>query len=113
MRRMAGRDELRAQWADFAAEWIARISEGRDDAREGILDDYADEGPRSFPWPSGHVLTGFHRTMGTMLNTFLRTGFVLRGLHEPTPTPEQLRRAPANDDLFRVPIFVIYDLAKV
>ncbi|HEX5135775.1 MAG TPA: class I SAM-dependent methyltransferase [Planctomycetota bacterium] len=77
-----------------------------------ILDDYAQEGPRSFPFPSGHVVTGFHRTMGTMLNTFLGTGFTLRALHEPTPTPEQLRRAPGNDDLFRVPIYVIYDFAK-
>jgi SAM-dependent methyltransferase len=77
-----------------------------------ILDDYAYEGPRPCPFPSGHVLTNFHRTMSTTLNTFLGAGFTLRGLHEPTPTPEQLHRAPGNDDLFRVPIYVIYDLAK-
>jgi SAM-dependent methyltransferase len=77
-----------------------------------ILDDYAYEGPRPCPFPSGHVLTNFHRTMSTTLNTFLGTGFTLRALHEPTPTPEQLRRAPGNDDLFRVPIYVIYDLIK-
>ncbi len=77
-----------------------------------ILDDYAREGPRDCPFPSGHVLTNFHRTMSTTLNAFIGAGFTLRAVHEPTPTPEQLARAPGNEDLFRVPIYALYELAR-
>ena len=77
-----------------------------------ILDDYADEGPRDIPFPSGHRITNHHRMLSTTLNELLDAGFVLRRLHEPLPSAEQLARVPENDDLFRVPIFVIYDLVK-
>lgn len=77
-----------------------------------ILDDYADEGPRDIPFPSGHRITNHHRMLSTTLNGFLDAGFRLRRLHEPLPTPAQLERVPQNEDLLRVPIFVIYDLVK-
>lgn len=77
-----------------------------------VLDGYADEGPRDIPFPSGHRITNHHRMLSTTVNGFLGAGFELRGLHEPLPTEEQLARVPSNDDLFRVPIFVIYDLVK-
>lgn len=77
-----------------------------------VLDDYTDEGPRDIPFPSGHRITNHHRMLSTTLNTFLHAGFRLRRLHEPVPTEEQLARVPANGDLSRVPIFVIYDLIK-
>jgi SAM-dependent methyltransferase len=77
-----------------------------------VLDTYASEGSRTVTWPSGHRLTSFHRMLSTTVNDLLAAGFVLRGIHEPLPTQEQLDRAPANDDLFRVPIYVIYELVK-
>jgi hypothetical protein len=50
--------------------------------------------------------------LSTTVNDFLDAGFVLTRLHEPLPTPEQLDRVPENDDLYRVPIYTIYELAK-
>jgi hypothetical protein len=50
--------------------------------------------------------------LSTTINHLLDAGFSLRHLYEPLPTPAQLARVPENDDLFRVPIFIIYDLAK-
>ena len=52
------------------------------------------------------------RRKGISGDRLLGAGFALTALHEPTPTPEQLARAPGNDDLFRVPIYVIYELRK-
>lgn len=77
-----------------------------------VLDHYATEGARRLVFSSGHELTNFHRMLSTTIKDFLVAGFSLTGLHEPLPTPSQLARIPANDDLFRVPIFTIYDLEK-
>jgi SAM-dependent methyltransferase len=79
-----------------------------------ILDDYNSEGRRDLPFSAGtpFILTNFHRTMSSMINGFIEAGFTISALHEPTPTPEQLARVPANDDLLRVPIYVIYEVAK-
>jgi len=77
-----------------------------------ILDDYTDEGARRAVWRSGHEITNFHRMLSTTVNDFLDAGFVLRGLHEPVPTAEQVARQPEIADLLRVPFFTIYDLVK-
>lgn len=77
-----------------------------------VLDHYATEGARRLVFSSGHELTNFHRMLSTTINDFLHAGFSLTGLYEPLPTHAQLARIPDNDDLFRVPIFTIYDLAK-
>jgi hypothetical protein len=77
-----------------------------------VLDDYASEGPRRVVWRSGHEIANFHRMLSTTVNDFLAAGFVLRRLHEPLPTDEQLSRFPENRDMRRVPIFTIYDLEK-
>lgn len=99
----------------MATGWIGDSPWHRDEdgtKMHFVLDHYATEGPRTVLFPSGHQLTNFHRMLSTTINTFLETGFCLTGLHEPLPSPEQLARVPANDDLFRVPIFTIYDLVK-
>jgi len=77
-----------------------------------VLDDYASEGPRQLTFGPGQELTNFHRMASTTINDFIDAGFVLSRLHEPLPTPEQLARVPSNDDLYRVPIFIVYDLLK-
>ncbi|MDQ6727319.1 MAG: SAM-dependent methyltransferase, partial [Actinomycetota bacterium] len=77
-----------------------------------VLDHYANEGPRRLLFPSGHELTNFHRMFSTTINDFLDAGFSLTRVEEPLPSPAQLARVPQNEDLFRVPIFTIYDLAK-
>jgi ubiquinone/menaquinone biosynthesis C-methylase UbiE len=77
-----------------------------------VLDDYTTEGPRTLQlWEGGYV-TNFHRQLSTTLNTFIEAGFELVALHEPTPNKEQLARVPAIEDLYRVPIFTIYDLRR-
>lgn len=78
-----------------------------------VLDHYANEALRRWVFPSGQELTNFHRMLSTTINDFLDAGFFLVHLYEPVPTPAQLARVPENDDLFRVPIFTIYDLAKL
>jgi ubiquinone/menaquinone biosynthesis C-methylase UbiE len=80
--------------------------------RHYVLDDYADEGARTVVFGPEWSLTNFHRMLSTTVNDFLDAGFELVRIHEPLPTPEQLARVPENDDLFRVPIFTIYDLSK-
>ena len=71
------------------------------------LDNYFDESERAM----GSV-TDFHRTLSTYINTFLEAGFLLDGIREPKPSPEQLERYPEIDDLLRVPHFIIYLLSK-
>jgi SAM-dependent methyltransferase len=77
-----------------------------------VLDHYATEGARRIVFPSGHELTNFHRMFSTTITDFLDAGFRLTGVLEPLPTPAQLARFPANEDLLRVPIFTVYDLVK-
>lgn len=77
-----------------------------------VLDHYTTEGARRLVFPSGQELTNFHRMLSTTIKDFLGAGFSITGLHEPVPTPTQLARIPENEDLFRVPIFTIYDLTK-
>lgn len=75
------------------------------------VDDYADEGPRAFEW-WGETFINMHRTLSSHIAAFLEAGFVLEGLHEPTPSDEQLAANPSFADEFRVPNFIIYALRK-
>jgi 2-polyprenyl-3-methyl-5-hydroxy-6-metoxy-1,4-benzoquinol methylase len=75
------------------------------------LDNYCDESVREMPM-CGVRLTNFHRTLSSYINAFLAAGFVLEGLREPVPNTEQLAREPTNDDMLRVPLFIIYLLRK-
>lgn len=76
-----------------------------------ILDRYFDEGARNCRM-MGADFTNFHRTLATYVSTFLRTGFVLEQLIEPTVTEENLSRYPDLDDERRVPNFILYALKK-
>lgn len=76
-----------------------------------LLDDYFDEGTREMPMCGG-VVVNYHRTLSTLLNSFLQAGFSLTNLLEPKPTPEQCIRYPAVEDLLRVPLFAIYEFER-
>ena len=39
-------------------------------------------------------------------------GFLIRRLHEPRPTPEQVQRKPSLEKSYRLPMCVILDLVK-
>lgn len=75
------------------------------------VDDYADEGPREFEW-WGASFVNMHRTLSNYISAFLEAGFVVDGLHEPTPSAEQLATNPSLADEFRVPNFILYSLRK-
>ena len=75
------------------------------------LDNYLDESVREMPL-CGVTIRNFHSTLSSYVNAFLGAGFVLQGLREPVPNAEQLAREPSNEDMLRVPLFVIYLLRK-
>ena len=75
------------------------------------VDDYTLEGPREFNW-WGKPFINMHRTLSSYITVFLDAGFVVEGLHEPTPSEEQLAENPRFDDEFRAPNFIIYELRK-
>ena len=76
-----------------------------------ILDRYFEEEDRYWKI-MGVLITNFHRTLATYINSFIEDGFTLEGLMEPTVTPENLKRFPKLDDELRVPNFIIYQLKK-
>ena len=75
------------------------------------LDDYFDEGTREMRW-RGKTLTNFHRSLSSYVSSFLETGFILDGIREPMPSPEQAVEYPYIADNLRVPEFIIYLLRK-
>ena len=76
-----------------------------------ILDHYFDEGERHFVM-KGVEITNFHRMLSTYIRAFLKAGFVLEDIIEPTAAPEALALYPELDDELRVPNFIIYVLRK-
>lgn len=76
-----------------------------------ILDRYFDEGERHFGM-LGVRVTNFHRTLETYVRSFLRCGFLLEDLAEPTPDRDQLALYPELDDELRVPNFILFVLRK-
>ena len=76
------------------------------------LDNYTEEGERTVLFGPQHRLTNYHRMFSTTINAFIDAGLVVKRIHEPTPNAEQLKRRPGIDDLFRVPLFIIYQLQK-
>jgi len=58
------------------------------------LDSYQMEGPRTTNWLAEGVVKQ-HRTMGTLLNTLLRTGFRIEHVQEWGPSDEQIAALPA------------------
>ena len=75
------------------------------------VDDYMYEGPREWTW-WGRKFINIHRTLSSYVSAFLDSGFVLEGINEPTPSPEQLAVHPEFDDEFRAPNFIIFELKK-
>ena len=76
-----------------------------------ILDNYFDEGARYWKM-MGNELTNFHRTLSTYIRSFLKNGFSIEDIIEPTVTQENLQKYPELDDELRVPNFIIYVLRK-
>lgn len=58
-----------------------------------VIDDYADEGPRSTSWFIDGVVK-YHRAISTILNTVIDAGLTIERVVEPTPDSELLRHRP-------------------
>ena len=75
------------------------------------VDSYTYEGPREWTlW--GRPFINMHRTLSSFVSAFLESGFVLEGISEPTPSPEQFAAHPEFEDEFRAPNFIIFELRK-
>ena len=75
------------------------------------VDDYMYEGPREWIW-WGRTFVNMHRALSSYVSAFLESGFVLEGISEPTPSPEQLAAHPEWEDEYRAPNFIIFELKK-
>jgi hypothetical protein len=51
-------------------------------------------------------------TLAEWTGMMAEAGFLIRRLHEPRPTEEQVQRIPELDDSRKVPYFLVYDLLK-
>jgi ubiquinone/menaquinone biosynthesis C-methylase UbiE len=63
-------------------------------------------------WGEGFTTAALHATLEDWIGWSLRAGFELRGLHEPRPSEEALRRHPDLEDATRIPYFLILDLRR-
>ncbi len=76
-----------------------------------VLDNYFDEGERHWEM-LGVRFTNFHRTLSTYINFFIKTGFAVKEIIEPTVTADRLKEYLELDDELRVPNFIVYVLEK-
>lgn len=81
------------------------------------IDRYFDTGPAVCHWNmarlSYHWDTPYWRHTLSDWSGFIEgAGFLIRRLHEPRPTAEQVQRSPNLDDCFRLPYFLIFDLVR-
>lgn len=76
-----------------------------------ILDRYFDEGKRRWKI-MGSDFTNFHRTLSTYIRGYLRAGFEIGEIVEPTVDAGNLKRFPELVDELRVPNFIIVVLRK-
>ncbi|WP_129715251.1 bifunctional 2-polyprenyl-6-hydroxyphenol methylase/3-demethylubiquinol 3-O-methyltransferase UbiG [Pedobacter sp. SYP-B3415] len=70
------------------------------------LDNYQDEGIRKTSF-LGHEVVKYHRTLESILNGLLKTGFNIQAISEPKPPLHMLERDPALVHELRRPIFLM------
>jgi len=76
------------------------------------LNDYGREGGRTTNWLAPGVVKQ-HRTLGTILNTLIRSGFAIRHVEDWRPSLEQAAAAPAlGADEFDRPTFLIVEAQR-
>lgn len=76
-----------------------------------ILDNYFDESERRWKM-MGIEFTNFHRTLSSYVNSFIRSGFFVAKIIEPSVDENQLEAWHELSDELRVPNFIIYSLVK-
>jgi 2-polyprenyl-3-methyl-5-hydroxy-6-metoxy-1,4-benzoquinol methylase len=81
------------------------------------IDRYFETGPAICNWNmprlTEHWDTPYWRyTLGEWSALVAAAGFLIRQLHEPRPTEEQVRRLPQLEDCARMPFFLVFELLK-
>jgi 2-polyprenyl-3-methyl-5-hydroxy-6-metoxy-1,4-benzoquinol methylase len=95
-------------------EW-ERDSDGRKLALK--IDRYFDTGPKEMDWNmprlEAHWRTPMvHSNLSEMTAMIDDAGLLIRRIHEPRPTDEQVKRRPKLDDCARLPYFLLFDCVK-
>ncbi|RKR09228.1 methyltransferase family protein [Flavobacterium sp. 90] len=76
------------------------------------VDNYQDEGVRQTNF-LGHKVIKYHRTVASILNTVIDSGFVIKQISEPKPSEEIIEKYPAMKDELRRPIFIMVSAGKL
>jgi len=75
------------------------------------LDKYSLEGKRESHWFVKGVIK-YHRTVSTILNTIINSGFIIKSVMEPTASEEEEQKNPVLKDINRRPPFLIVKAQK-
>jgi SAM-dependent methyltransferase len=76
------------------------------------VDNYQDEGARQTNF-LGHKVVKYHRTVASILNTVIDSGFAIKQISEPKPSEEIIEKYPAMKDELRRPIFIMVSAGKL
>src|SRR5437660_582625 len=131
--------DARAAWSAGAGAFVTFVESGTDYYRHlvhgpalleacgdvrgaGALDvgcgrRYFETGPAVCDWSMPRLAypwrTSYHRlTLSEWAGLTRAAGFVIRGLHEPRPSPDLAAARPELDGGFRMPLFLIFELVK-
>jgi SAM-dependent methyltransferase len=88
--------------APMHPDWLLR----EDGRKTWPVDSYAIEGARVTDWLAKGVVKQ-HRTVGTTLNTLIRTGFTIRHVQEWRPAPEDIASQPALAEELERPMMLL------
>ncbi len=81
------------------------------------INHYFESGPAVCHWKMKRLIyhwdTPYGRyTLSEWTTMIAEAGFLIRRLHEPRPTPEQVQRNPHLEDSYCLPTFLIFELVK-
>ena len=81
------------------------------------IDRYFESGPAVLRWTMARLkyqwdTPYWRRTLAEWSSLLADAGFLIRRLHEPRPTPEQVACRPELDDAYRLPYFLIVDALR-
>ncbi|MFB5662607.1 class I SAM-dependent methyltransferase [Alteribacillus sp. HJP-4] len=75
------------------------------------LDNYQEEGKREQHWVIDGVIK-YHRTISSLMNTLIASGFLIEEVQEPKPTAEGLEKQPKLCSELRKPSFLLIKSRK-
>lgn len=93
--------------ASMRPDWI----EGKHGQKTWPVDNYQVEGPRVTDWFTKGVVKQ-HRTLGTLLNLLIKTGFAITHVEEWGPTVKQVAEQPALADEKERPMMLIVAVSR-